>query len=70
LAKAEDHYVFKLPVNPAIEAVFINKYKKDASNFIVRLKFKKRSALKFVSRTIPLKAEGMIVQGLPWGSYT
>jgi hypothetical protein len=28
--------------------------------FIVRLKFQKRSALKFVSRTIPLQAEGMI----------
>jgi len=28
------------------------------SFFIVRLKFQKRSALKFVSRTIPLKAEG------------
>jgi hypothetical protein len=34
LAKAEDHYVFKLPVSPAIEAAFINKYKKDASTFI------------------------------------
>jgi len=69
LAKAQDHYVFKLPVSPAIEAVFINKYKEDASTFIVRIKFKKRSALKFISRTIPLKAEGMIVAGLPRGSY-
>jgi hypothetical protein len=34
LAKAEDHYVFKLPVSSAIEAAFINKYKKDASTFI------------------------------------
>jgi len=34
LAKSEDYYVFKLPVIPAIEAAFINKCKKNASNFI------------------------------------
>jgi len=32
--------------------------------FIVRLKFQKRSALKFVSRTIPLQAEGIIPRPL------
>ena len=32
--------------------------------FIVRLKFQKQSALKFVSRTIPLQAEGMIPRRL------
>jgi hypothetical protein len=34
LAKAEDHYAFKLPVIPAIEAAFSNKCKNNASNFI------------------------------------
>ncbi len=33
--------------------------------FIVRLKFQKRSALKFVSRTIPLQAEDIIMRIIP-----